>query len=226
MKALQAAHRRQGFTIIELLIVVAIVAVISMLAAPKLTQYRLREDARALADAYRGALSEARSLAITRGRPHFVLFNAPAIPEWVDDSIALIVDDADSSFTITVGDAFDSPEPRPGLLTTQIGLYGVGSQSTSPFKDATPPAEDQAAPADLESVSQGSSFDTDPATGVPAVGFTTQGIPVSMQTTTTFGSGAGAIYVTDNAGLVFAVILEPLGAVRIRALRPGTSTWY
>ena len=226
MKALRAAHRTQGFTIIELLVVVAIISVLSFLAAPKLTQYRLREDARSLADAYRGALSEARSLAIARGRPHYVLFNAPAIPEWEDDAIALIVDDADSSFNISTGDAFTSPAKRLSSAEVQVGLYGVGSQSTEPFKDATPPSGDQSAPVDLETLSQGSSFDTDPSTGVPAVAFTTQGIPVSMQTPNNFGSGAGAIYVTDNAGLVFAVILEPLGAVRIRALRPGTSEWY
>jgi prepilin-type N-terminal cleavage/methylation domain-containing protein len=223
MRIQRLAHARHGFTLIELMIVVAIIGLVAMLAAPKLAAYRTREDARAFAETIRGALSEARSQAVDLGHPTFVLFNDPNVAEWEDGAAALIVDDADGTFAISTGDRAWIRHPRPGLIN-KVGLYGIGG--TSPSGNATPPAEDPAAPSDLSSLTQASSFGIDPTTGVPAVGFTTQGIPVDLNTPTAFGSGGGAIYVTDNESMVLAIILEPLGSVRVRVLQPGSSNWF
>ncbi|MCP4007809.1 MAG: type II secretion system protein [bacterium] len=221
MRALRDIRKRDGFTLIELLIVVAIIGAVVAIAAPKLTAYRTHEDARALADQIRLVLSDARTMAIANGRPQFVLFDSPAIPEWDAGAIALTVDDLDGSFTISTGDNTTNAQPRPGLIGT-VDFYG---EQSSPFPTAVVPDED-ATGGPLSALNSGTSFVDDPVTNVPAIGFTAQGIPVSLSTPTNFGSGAGAVYVTDGDSLVLAVIVQPLGAIRIRVLQPGSSSWF
>jgi hypothetical protein len=62
-------------------------------------------------------------------------------------------------------------------------------------------------------------------TNVPAIGFNSQGIPVSLATPTQWGTGAGAYYITDNYRSVYAVVVLPLGGIRVRVLSLD-GTWH
>ena len=54
---------------------------------------------------------------------------------------------------------------------------------------------------------------------------TPRGVAVDLATPTTWGSGAGAYYVTDNTDRVYAAEVGPLGEVRVRALSGATNSW-
>jgi type II secretory pathway pseudopilin PulG len=62
-------------------------------------------------------------------------------------------------------------------------------------------------------VTNGASFPVSETEGVPAVAFNEQGIPVSLDAPTQWGSGAGAVYVTDGGSTVYAASISPLGEV-------------
>ena len=77
----------------------------------------------------------------------------------------------------------------------------------------------------MRAVANGASFRTDPSTGALGLGFTPRGVAVDLATPTTWGSGAGAYYVTDNTDSVYAAEVGPLGEVRVRALSGATNSW-
>jgi Tfp pilus assembly protein FimT len=77
----------------------------------------------------------------------------------------------------------------------------------------------------LETAVNGSTFPTDEVSGLPVVAFSERGIPVDPADSSTWGSGAGGIYVTDGERAVFAAIVEPLGSVQIRRYDAASNEW-
>jgi len=208
---------RAGFTIYELMIVIAIMGFIAAMAVPSLNRYRLQEATRGNAQVVAGAVRSARDRAVREGRQWFVLFNAPAS---APGAIARVVQDVDNNWQETAGidiarDVFFSPG-----APTEITPYGL---MNTPFAASPRSQHDQGA-GNLGTVGDGSGFPLDPFSGTTGFGFTPRGIPVNLQTPTAWGSGIGAYYITDNILNVYAVDIGPLGEVRVRSLS-ATQTW-
>ena len=222
-------HRQTGFTLMETVIVLVIIGVLSAMAAPMVLRYRLVEDARAHANMVARALTEARSQAMAAGNPTFLLFDDPnnavaAIPA-ADGRprFALMVDDLDGNGQLTAGENTLNFHPKD-WLAAQVTGYGQGG--TQPFGNA-PLSPEDAIGGQLQDLGNiAATFPLDPTTNVPAVGFNSQGVPVALATPTQWGTGAGAYYVTDNDRTVYAVILLPLGGVRVRVLSPQEGNWH
>jgi type II secretion system protein H len=70
---MKSFHDRQGFTLIELMVVVAIIGVCAAIAMPAMTSYKRKEDTRRAAVNVSGMLTNARSQAIASGRMTFLL---------------------------------------------------------------------------------------------------------------------------------------------------------
>ncbi len=209
---------QQGFTLLELMIVIAIMGVITAFAVPALWRYNVTQDARAQAGVVASALRVARDRSMREGVQYFVLFGAPAS---APGAVARVVRDADLDFIESAPDTANDVFFEPGM-SPEVTPYGMGPQT--PFA-ASPLAPADPQPGTLGGVAAGASFKVDPNTGALGVGFTARGVPVDLANTGNWGSGAGAYYVTDNIQNVFAAEVGPLGEVRVRALS-GATGWH
>ena len=208
---------RSGFTMYELMIVLAIMGFIAAMAVPSLNRYRLQEATRGNAQILAGAMRGARERAIREGRQWFILFNAAAS---APGAIARVVQDMDDNWQETAGidvarDVFFA-QGSP----IEITPYG---QANTPFAAAPRAPHDQGV-GNLGTVVDGSGFPLDPITGSTGFGFTSRGVPVSLQPPSALGSGIGAYYITDNNANVYAIDVGPLGEIKVRALSV-TQTW-
>ncbi len=213
----------------EAVVVLVIVGALSAMAAPMVLRYRLVEDARAHANMVARAITEARSQAMASGNPSFLLFDDPnnavaAIPA-ADGRprFALLVDDLDGNGQLTAGENTFNFHGKDGLAA-QVTGYGQGG--TQPFGNAPLAPEDAVAGQLQDLGNTASTFALDPTTNVPAIGFNSQGVPVALATPTQWGTGAGAYYVTDNDRTVYAVLMLPLGSIRVRVLSPQVGDWH
>lgn len=203
-------RRTEGFTMLEIMIVVALIAVMTALAAPRLVAFQIRQDAREMVQRVAGVLADARAEAIRKGNNQFLLFDIPVIGSvrWVDD--------ANNDWQLTPGETSRDTNLMRNLSTT-VSRYGAVPG---------PPA----AVAVLEEGGGvlppgGISFPVDPATAAPAIGFTSRGLPVSIPAGIIL-TPAGSYYVTDNLSQVYAATMLPLGGMRVRGFRPPSNDWY
>ena len=103
-----------------------------------------------------------------------------------------------------------------GSGSSGSGSSGSGSSGTSSAAIA----------ADTEvGINNGATFPVSETDGVPLIAFNERGIPVSADSPKDWGSGAGAVYLTDNEHAVVAVVVTPLGAVEMARYDNATSTW-
>ncbi len=207
-------HASAGFTLIEVVVVIAIVAIATMLAVPNFTRYRLREQARGAASQVARVLREARSEAVRTGTQRFVVFNA---------TNAQLVTDNDADWQVTAGvdvvQTFQWQTSLDDLVTAYPGPNApyAGVAARAPFDQG-------GGTIDVAPTQNGASFPLGP-TGVPAVGFTTRGVAVLAAPGGAPGSGQGAFYVTDGMNSVFAVTVAPLGDVQILRFREMGNDW-
>ncbi len=217
---------RQGFTLIELMVVVAIIGVCAAVAMPAMTSYRRKEDTRQAAVGVSGMLTNARARAIASGRMTFVLLGEPtdgSVP-FVPGQIAALVTDDDGDNAVTAADTALAIFPTAGL-NADISYYGVNG---TPHSTALVPADDlsESEPAvALGALADGSTLPTSAVLGVPVAAFSPQGAAVAIDTPAEWGTGAGGIYVTDNADAVLAVLVMPLGAVRMMKFDTASGEW-
>ena len=200
----------EGFTLLELMIVVVIISVFALYAAPSFEGYSRRMDARMHARKIAQSLDRARTLAMQDGNNYLVLFDSGAPGQ------LRIVDDDNNDWLVNSGE--NTSDVVWNNVHADVSSYG--SSGSPPAGNSVP--EDGGGPIP----SSGTTLSTDSNTGLPAVGFTPRGIPVALDTPTDWASGAGSYYVTDGNEQIYAVTLLPFGGVRARAWRPATGDWY
>jgi prepilin-type N-terminal cleavage/methylation domain-containing protein len=224
MQRIQARH---GFTTIELMITVALMGVILAIAMPQLKGYVRREDTRRAATEMSDVLTRAMSEAKNSGHMTWVLFAEPTngLFPFEENQVAAVV--TDTNFDNTMEET-DSSRPifMPNSGNPDIALYGVNG---TPLAGISIPDQDEStflADSDLGSLTNGTTLPVDAIMGVPVIGFSNQnGSPVRADSPTSFGSGAGGVYLTDNDGLVFAILVLPMGEIRTMVLDSTTEKW-
>ena len=209
-----------GFTLIELMITLAIGVVVILLASVQFEEWREVEAARQASRAVEGAFAYARGEAIRTGNNHIVFFDEDAAGNALTDGSGntvpvLILDDgrpgsANQNCAIDAGETIQPVRLERGvdfgttLATAQVPI----DEGSGPF-------------------ATGSSFEDTASNPATWVMFRSDGQPRSVDAACNvgaLGTGGGAIYLS-NAQRDVAVVLTPLGAARAQTWNQGTSTW-
>jgi len=222
-----------GFTLLELMIVLAIVGAMVAIALPGLTRYQQTETAKSGALRVAQALREARVRAMKEGIPYLVYLNpdtgadppiAPLFPDQtVQRTVARIVRDSNDDQAESLG---DNLAINVNVETDSLGVRAY-RPGTDPYDAVAEPGMVQPAVDDvLGALVEGSSFPLSPA-GAPATiaAFNSRGLPVRWTAPDTPGQGLGGYYVTDGNGNVFAAVMGPLGEVRVLSWGAGSTAW-
>jgi prepilin-type N-terminal cleavage/methylation domain-containing protein len=208
------------FTLIELIIVVAILAALVLLASLRLGRWQDAEAVKSAARTVEGVFSFARSEAIRTGNNHIVFFLADiggaALNDLDGDPVPiLILDDglpgsADQNCVIDAGEPIQtvSLENRVGFgVTSSTAKVGIDEGGTA-FGGA-------------------STFADTGGGAATWVLFRSDGTPRAVDGACAqgaLGSGGGGIYLS-NAERDVAIVLTPLGASRVFAWNGSNSTW-
>jgi prepilin-type N-terminal cleavage/methylation domain-containing protein len=229
---LRVRGRSKGFTLIEVAVALAIIGVMTALAAPLAQQWAADQRVRAAARSVADAFTLARSEAIRTGNAQIVFlgicdpaFVAP-IPAWCP----LMVD------------ANANPVPILILNDGRPGTPGQNCQINLPLGKPRRTIRAEAGVNWGFTFAGGTRAPDDPGTGPMASGtslvdaagnavqhvmFRPDGIPVGLSAACTaggVGTGGGAVYVT-NGTRDYAVVLSPLGGVRVHAFDRTTNAW-
>ena len=241
-----------GFTLIELVTVCAIIGVLALLAYPNMVRFKEQQQTKAGATQMAGLLDEARSRATTEATPYLVYFNETTVDaDGRCGPAATLVRDSDRTYSVTAGDDVRDvalPEggcervkqygaaasaslgglllPVEDLSTRALELLGGVSSSGSGSSGSGISGSGSASVTKVaDAVVNGATFPIDPASGRPVVAFSERGIPVDPENPTNWGSGAGAIYITDGRSTVYAALVQPLGSVQLRVYDHVTGAW-
>jgi prepilin-type N-terminal cleavage/methylation domain-containing protein len=224
--------RRRGFTLIEMMVVLAIVAALTLVGAPYLRDAarhtRLKSAARDLA----GAIQYARAQAIRTQVNHVVMFgttpSGSALP-----APALVLTDTDGDGEIDANETVRFVPTDPGSefqgipRTTRYGMTNAGA----------PPADDPDPLGLFAGPSVSIASFQDPGGGnTNQLVFQPDGIPRTYDPGPPFdlgnvGSGAGAIYLTNGnplngqPGRDYAIVVQALGGVRVTQFDPVAGVW-
>ena len=223
-------RRRLAFTLIELVIVVAVIGILAALATPRFNQWMSNQRVRAAARSVADVLALARAEAIRTGNNHVVFFRIQAIG--TTDPAGTAVEDAagdpvpilviDDGRPATANCLIEAGERRETISAEPDAGWGVSEASArAPLDTGAPPFADGATFADPSS----------PANAVNWLLFRPDGVPVAFSgnpsecgTLGDTGSGRGTIYVT-NGMRDYAVVLTPLGGLRVHAWEPNSGQW-
>ena len=222
-------RRSGGFTIIELMIAVAIVGIVAAMALPGWREFQINQRLRDVTRAGANMMQTARSQAIATGNNHIVYLAAAAGTDACGNALVdpqgravpmLILDDgppgAGTNCCIDGGERvlIEPVFTRPGVMdNVNWGVtFAVGpSPLDSGAGDHT----------------TGSTFTDVNGNQVRWVMFRPDGIPVSFTAacvTGQIGSGSGGVYVT-NANRDYSIVLTPLGGTHVNGFERGAGAW-
>ena len=206
---------RAGFTLLETMLVVSIVAVITALAVPSFSQYAANQRLRSSALEVSTAFSYARSEATRTGNVHLVLFQEDAQGNTLTGSPILVVDDGLPG-AIDQNCGIDTGEPTKSFFLDNDVSFGVTNASGKVSSDGG-----------ASTVTNGSTFEDAGGSAATWVLFRPEGPPRAFSsdcTAGTVGSGGGGIYLT-NGNRDVAVVLTPLGASHLHSWYADGSSW-
>ena len=217
---LRSRRRRGGYSLIEIVVVIAIVAVAAAMTMPGITDWAVQQRVKSASRSVANALAKARSEAIRTGNNHLVFFQTDAQINPLDDGsgtvvpISIVNDDrpggAGQNCLVDAGEIV-------GFVRGEQGVnWGVTNATTRVPTDFGTGA-----------ITTGSSFtepDGDPATWVL---FRPDGATLSFDAacaTGTAGSGAGAVYLT-NGTRDLAIVVTPFGGLRVHSWDRQGGQW-
>lgn len=222
------AQRNAAFTLLEMMIVVAIIAIMASAALPSFRQYRQNQALRAAVRTGATLFTRARTLAMAENRTHIVLFNVgpgtdncgnPIVDPASGNPVpVLVIDDGPAGAGNCCIDAGEEADLMPAAPASSNVSWGVALAGV-------PAPLDPGGAATWNTV--GSSFATPAGVAARGVMFRADGIPVTYTGACALGStgsGGGAIYVT-NGQRDYAVVLSPIGAVSVEAFEPTAAVW-
>ncbi|HIG70116.1 MAG TPA: prepilin-type N-terminal cleavage/methylation domain-containing protein [Myxococcales bacterium] len=231
-KAMRATCRSAGFTLVEAMVVVAIIGIVMASSVPNITRYFENGRGRAAAKSIADALNVARAQAIRTGSNHVVFFSviSAGIPAGDVGGTAL-TDVSGNPVPI-----FVLNDGAPGSANQNCLIDAVEERITFPAQNGVgwganvPPAAIPAPDDDAVIVipADGSSFRAPDGTpNMTWVQFRPDGVPVGIDAACNagrLGSGGGTIYL-QTANRDFAITLSPLGGVRVHLWDAVTGGW-
>jgi len=216
--------RMQGMTLVEVMVVIAIVGVMSVLAIPSFREYfdnqRLKQAARSVADAF----ATARIEAIRTGRNHIIYFQQdPTGANLTDDGgnvvPVMIVQDDDGTGALPAPNGQVDVGERRIPVPAQNGVnWGVANAT------AVVPGD----PGTVAQMATGLTFRTPALAPARWIVFRPDGLPRSYSTGPylegAIGSGGGSVYLT-NGRRDYAIVVTPLGGVQVDSWEMGAAQW-
>lgn len=216
--------RSRGFTLIEMMIAVAIIGVMSALAVPAFQSFfddqRVKQAARSVAD----VLSFARNEAIRTGRNHIVYIQQ-------DPTGALLLDARGVAAPVMLVQDDDGAGPLPapnGQLDAGERRIPVSAQAGVNWGVTFATV---AAPGDTGLVANfttGRTFRTPAGAAARWVVFRPDGLPRAYSTGPytegVVGTGGGGVYLT-NGRRDYAILLSPLGGVQVSLWNRSLGQW-
>lgn len=205
--------KRCGFTLLELVVILAVIGILVALAAPAMSGWADTQRLNASARLVGGAFSYARSEAIRTGDIHLVFVATDANGIALTSDVVVLDDgrpgsagqncDIDAgertqAFALERGVSFGVSEASAKVASDS----GGGTLGASTFLDA----------------------DGDPASWLL---FRPEGMPLAFSSdcsTGAAGSGGGGIYLT-NGSRDAAVLVTPLGATRSHLWNAASGSW-
>jgi prepilin-type N-terminal cleavage/methylation domain-containing protein len=219
---MQKFRSHAGFTLLELMTVVAIVGILTALGISSLRSYSRHEETRKMASTLANTLSEARAQAMNNGRNTYVVFAEPTngLVPFEAGEVAAIFTRNDDGTIASIKPVFAAGSSNPNV--TRYGAHGDTAMKDTPL----PPDDQSTSLPDgaLSNLVDGSTIPVDPDYGVPLISFSNRGSPVTIADPS-FGSGAGAVYVTDNDQMVVAVVVAPFGEVHTLLYDSASNSW-
>jgi prepilin-type N-terminal cleavage/methylation domain-containing protein len=199
---MKAFARQNGFTILETLMVVALIGVIATIAIPSFSNsiafFRLSGDAR--------SVSNAIAVAKMRAASKFV-------------KTRLYVNTSQDWFRLESGAQPDSTIP-PTWTIEGGQTYLDSHTSFSPGVATTPPPSTQSAIGQAAPCKNDAGADV---SGTACVVFNSRGIPIAPDVTgvTYTPTANSAIYVTDGASSIYGVTIAATGMIRLWQTLPS-----
>jgi prepilin-type N-terminal cleavage/methylation domain-containing protein len=210
--------RRTGFTLIEIMIVVAIVGVITLASVPAFNSWTQNTRTRAAARSMADLLLLARSQAIRSSIDHLVFFQTDA------DGAALTDSNGNEVLALLTRDLNGDGMPTANEYMASVPIDSAAGLSWG-FNMAS-----LSAPGDPDATMTRNWTFREPDGATPAnwVLFRPDGLPRAFKVGSfergEVGSGAGAVYLTSGRR-DYAIVLAPLGGVRVESWNAGGGQW-